>query len=387
MPLFAVPADVSFRDITDRVITSLWSQRLVGAYSRRRDLMSALAGGAELSEVWPMGSWVLTTVGRIIAGEPFDDATRLAGAFLRAATLPARCRVGGVDYHLDRLPGGNRFVAGTDPAALEELVPLALLDQTRHDRAQQVERRLAADLVETLTADDVPQAALRAALQACGLSSDDDHVVLVASVAAAWLEELVHPVRAAVAETSEGSIAVAPVTDPSGTPATLRERARHLAIASPLAIGVSEPGTTPHGLAAALTEARHAYDHARRRPGRARVVSCAELPSHELLLAGLPATTRTAFAERLLAPVIRYDGSHKADLLRTLETFLACDGSWTRCADILHLHVNTLRYRLRRVSELTGRDLDSFTDRVDFHLALRLRSWNTRTGDPRLPRR
>jgi len=37
------------------------------------------------------------------------------------------------------------------------------------------------------------------------------------------------------------------------------------------------------------------------------------------------------------------------------------------------VHVNTVRYRIRRVEELTGRDLSSLTDQVDFLLALRIR--------------
>jgi DNA-binding PucR family transcriptional regulator len=37
----------------------------------------------------------------------------------------------------------------------------------------------------------------------------------------------------------------------------------------------------------------------------------------------------------------------------------------------LHVHVNTVRYRVQRVEELTGRDLSSFEDRVDVFLALR----------------
>lgn len=38
----------------------------------------------------------------------------------------------------------------------------------------------------------------------------------------------------------------------------------------------------------------------------------------------------------------------------------------------MHVHVNTLRYRIRRIEELTGRDLSRFDERVDFFLALRL---------------
>jgi DNA-binding PucR family transcriptional regulator len=51
--------------------------------------------------------------------------------------------------------------------------------------------------------------------------------------------------------------------------------------------------------------------------------------------------------------------------------FLDRSGSWNRCAAELHVHVNTLRYRIRRIEELTGRDLGTLENRVDFFLALR----------------
>ena len=63
---------------------------------------------------------------------------------------------------------------------------------------------------------------------------------------------------------------------------------------------------------------------------------------------------------------------HRAELIPTLEAFLACDGSWTRCAARLHLHVNTLRYRIGRIEQLTGRDLARLEDKLDFFLALRM---------------
>ena len=46
-------------------------------------------------------------------------------------------------------------------------------------------------------------------------------------------------------------------------------------------------------------------------------------------------------------------------------------GSWSRTAESLHLHVNTVRYRIERVEQLTGRDLSQFEDRVDVFLALK----------------
>jgi DNA-binding PucR family transcriptional regulator len=73
----------------------------------------------------------------------------------------------------------------------------------------------------------------------------------------------------------------------------------------------------------------------------------------------------------VLNAVLDYDAAHQAGLRETLEAFLDCSGSWSRTAQRLHLHVNTVRYRIGRVEELTGRDLSRLEDRVDVFLALR----------------
>ncbi|HEY0696960.1 MAG TPA: helix-turn-helix domain-containing protein, partial [Micromonospora sp.] len=138
-----------------------------------------------------------------------------------------------------------------------------------------------------------------------------------------------------------------------------------------LAIGASEAATGPVGLAAALITARHAHARALRHAEPVAILSSGELASHELLLASVPPASRRAFAEQLLAPLRDYDAAHQADLVNTLDTFLRLNGSWTRSAGRLHVHVNTLRYRLQRIEALTGRDLNRFADRVDFYLALR----------------
>jgi hypothetical protein len=49
-------------------------------------------------------------------------------------------------------------------------------------------------------------------------------------------------------------------------------------------------------------------------------------------------------------------------------------GRWEATAQKLHVHVNTLRHRLARCEELTGRDLTSMDNRVDFYIAIRARS-------------
>ncbi|WP_206191157.1 PucR family transcriptional regulator, partial [Streptomyces niveiscabiei] len=108
------------------------------------------------------------------------------------------------------------------------------------------------------------------------------------------------------------------------------------------------------------------------RPGPVSAAGHQELASHVLLLPFVPDDVRRAFTARLLDPLREYDRRHRAELIPTLEAFLDCDGSWTRCASRLHLHVNTLRYRVGRIEQLTGRDLSKLEDKLDFFLALRM---------------
>jgi DNA-binding PucR family transcriptional regulator len=139
-----------------------------------------------------------------------------------------------------------------------------------------------------------------------------------------------------------------------------------------LTVGVSAAVHSPEGLRGALEEARHARRVAAARPGRVCVAGHEELASHVLLLPFVPDDVRRAFTARLLDPLRAYDRRHRAELIPTLEAFLDCDGSWTRCASRLHLHVNTLRYRIGRIEQLTGRDLARLEDKLDFFLALRM---------------
>lgn len=100
------------------------------------------------------------------------------------------------------------------------------------------------------------------------------------------------------------------------------------------------------------------------------VVTAGELASHRVLLASVPTGLRRSYQDRVLGPLLDYDAEHDAELVRTLRIFLECSGSWSRCSRRLHIHVNTLRYRISRVERITGRDLADFATRVDFHLAL-----------------
>jgi hypothetical protein len=145
--------------------------------------------------------------------------------------------------------------------------------------------------------------------------------------------------------------------------------------------GISAPAEGVAALAGALHEAQSARRLATIRAAAAApapvpavcVVTSDEVASHELLLASVPGSVLRSFRDRLLGPLVAYDERHRAELLPTLREFLACSGSWNACAARMYVHVNTVRYRIRRIEELTGRDLSCLDDQVDFFLALRIR--------------
>ncbi|MFF0446732.1 PucR family transcriptional regulator [Streptomyces sp. NPDC004609] len=300
---------------------------------------------------------------------------------------------------------------------LQGVTQLIAVERDRRDAARAVRRRLAQEvleLVQTAAAPAEIAARLRVAAPVLlpGAGNAPHWQVVVARVdwgrggppaeagpvARSLLEEILvdRPAapgtdsfdRIAVAHTGEEAIALVPLpaVPPTGdTPATeegLHADALLDAVRDPLSagladdgrltLGVSAPVSSAEGLRGALEEARHARRVAAARPGRVCAAGHHELASHVLLLPFVPDDVRRAFTARLLDPLREYDRRHRAELIPTLEAFLASDGSWTRCAARLHLHVNTLRYRVGRIEQLTGRDLSRLEDKLDFFLALRM---------------
>jgi purine catabolism regulator len=138
---------------------------------------------------------------------------------------------------------------------------------------------------------------------------------------------------------------------------------------SAIAIGTGSVADDITELRRSLVQARQACELARRR-GNGAVVSHDQTGGHELLLALQDQDVLDAFRETLLSPLEEFDVARGSALVATLRTFLQTGGRWQETADLLHVHVNTLRNRLERVEALTQRSLDSTPDRVDLWLAL-----------------
>jgi DNA-binding PucR family transcriptional regulator len=98
-----------------------------------------------------------------------------------------------------------------------------------------------------------------------------------------------------------------------------------------------------------------------------------DLGTYRLLLSMADPDALRAFADSMLAPLDAYDRAHDGELIRSLQAFLQHNARWESAAAELFVHRHTLRYRMRKVEELTGRDLASSFDRMEFWLALRAR--------------
>jgi hypothetical protein len=382
-------------------LPALLALRLAGEYLRADRLPAAVrVSGPQAGD----GKYSLFAVG----GEP-----RIASWFLACA-----------GHEQDWGP-----VAHELRESVAELAADAALERARLDAGRAGDRKLAEAIVTMLAADGgegpstgTATAEIASLMRAAGLSPEGRYLVAAMSAEAdrmtgpnvdRWRADLAEELAVSY---TEGTL-VAPLDDqivtlvplpPSAVPEALEgfelqeiprpgqgpaahSFAARLREAQPvlesdrsrirLTVGVSTPAEGVTALAGALHEAQSARRLAEMRasgPGLASapavsVVTSDEVASHELLLASVPASVLRSFRERLLGPLLAYDERHRAELLPTLREFLACSGSWNACAATMYVHVNTVRYRIRRIEELTGRDLSRLDDQVDFFLALRIR--------------
>ena len=92
------------------------------------------------------------------------------------------------------------------------------------------------------------------------------------------------------------------------------------------------------------------------------------------LLTGLRGSGEAArFFRKTVEPLIAHDEDHNAELVETLQAFFACHGNLSQTATSLHIHRNTLTYRLQRISGITRLDLNDADARFSLQLGLKLR--------------
>jgi len=119
-------------------------------------------------------------------------------------------------------------------------------------------------------------------------------------------------------------------------------------------------------------EAALALGLARASTGEGRLRTHEELGFYGLVARAVDPEMLDAVAERALEPLTRADARTGGQYVRTLAVFLRSDRRLKPAAGTLHVHVNTLRYRLARIEQLLGADLEDVEARFQLEFAVKL---------------
>ncbi len=335
----------------------------------------AAALGAELAEP------VAAQAGESAPAPFAPDSGELAG---RALAVPVPGRRGGVPVAWLAVASARDPLGDFERLCARQAAIVIGLELMRERVVRETERRLAGDLLADALGDRFDAEELSGRLRPFGIGSEATVLVfdledppaaeatLEAALAEAGVPALVatssvagHPLLCAVVDT-QGA-------DPLGT----ARRARLALTGGPGRNGVRAAVSRPAGVGSlrrAFHEARCALEATSLAGGDApEVASHQDLGAFTLLLALQDDDALRLYSDGLLEPIERTEGEYGGELLRSLEAFIENNGNWERAARQLYCHRHTLRYRIRKIEELTGRDLSRATDRIELWLALRAR--------------
>jgi purine catabolism regulator len=430
-PLFEVPYELPFIALTEQAFTRLVNeqyallQRSIAAQERLQRIvlsergldaivgaLATLVGGAALVFDGRGDARAVRTFRR----ELDDEVVAALGAELRE-----RARRGDgksfVPSHPDLAPRGLALPVGAGdspdrgggvPAAwlvavkdsgglaeidrliLHQAVTVVALELLRRRVADSTERRLAGDVLTAIVAGDLEGAELGRRLEPFGLGGRVSALVVAPGERTSAQACEVALAEALRADAVSGLVAVSGrfvcALMPGFLDDELFEVSERLVERAGEALG-GRPAAGA-GRAVPVGRAREAYHEARcalearelgapangngrNGDGHGAVATFRDLGSFQLLLSLQDSDALRLFCESLLGPIEHGEGHYGGELMRSLEAFIECNGQWESAARRLYCHRHTLRYRIRKVEELTGRDLSSARDRIEFWLALR----------------
>ena len=146
------------------------------------------------------------------------------------------------------------------------------------------------------------------------------------------------------------------------------------------AIGVGGRADLPSQLVRSHREALTALSIRRGSRSANGVTRYDDLGMYRLIAAGSDQREVEHFIDEWLGRLLDYDAEHDSQLCETLSEYLECGGNYDHTAKALVVHRSTVRYRLRRIREISGRDLSEADDK--FNLQVALRAWKMLGGRP-----
>jgi purine catabolism regulator len=310
------------------------------------------------------------------------DHPEIAG---RSLALPVVLRGGGAPQAWLVAVRDSGGLGDFERLILQQAVTVVALELLRQRVMRDTERRLAGDVLAEALSGRLDPGELETRLQPFGVGSEAAVVVLGRSddggngLAAAEgdLERFMAEsgVGALVAARQDLLCAIVDAGDELD-PMSLATRAREALVPQygELRAAISRPAPVA-ALRRSFHEARCALEATALANGASatKVASYRDLGAFQLLLSLQDDQALKLYCDSVLGPLEDASGEYGDELIRSLEAFIEQNGQWEKAARELYCHRHTLRYRIRRVEQLTGRDLSSARDRIEFWLALRAR--------------
>lgn len=392
LPLLTVPVTTPFIAITQAVYAhmaderSAMSERILAAYG---PLTSAAAGDAPLSEIVAALAQLITgwagvydAAGRAVVStaSPVEDIgsvvrrslARFARNGLHASVVDSDSEGAYAIQPLgiDRLRG--LFVYGRPEGGLGQqfthsvagyAARLLSIEMERRHTVAVLERRPGAEVVRRLLSG-ADSARAAQVLATVGLTADRVQVL------SAWSTGLApNDLADAIADTVPEALLL---TSLSGVKAivpaeqTVVDRLRVVMTDSDAGLGGP---VRPHHCPASYRQARQAQAESRRRGDG--LVEAMGLGSAHVLLQLVTPDGLATYADAVLGAV--ENAQNGANLIKSLRSFLASGAMIEQGSTIANVHRHTMRRHLRRIEELSGRNLDNPRDRTDLWLAFEAR--------------
>jgi PucR family transcriptional regulator, purine catabolism regulatory protein len=415
MPLFEVPYEMPFIAITERAAARLVNEQydvLERGTKVHERLERLVIDGGGLGEITASIAGALSGAALVFdgSGNPVarhperglpkaDDASAIAGELSERAGAegshafePEATGDRGLAVPVPGprgAPPAGWLVVLSDNGPLREFERLIAgqasivvgLELMRERVVRETERRLAGDLLADALSGRLDAEELSGRLRPFGVHSEaavlvfelDDPPAAEPALEAALAEAGV-PALVATSAAAGRALLCAVIEGSVRDPVAVGREARGALIgAHPELRAAASRSVGLSSLRRAFHEARCALEATSLNGSGPDVASYRDLGAFTLLLALQDDEALRLYSDGLLEPIQRGEGEYGGELLRSLEAFIENNGNWERAARQLYCHRHTLRYRIRKIEELTGRDLSRATDRIELWLALRAR--------------
>ena len=347
---------------------------------------------SELPNIVALRSWAAThpsaSSGSGVGVMPLQDgaASKSGVGEVVVAPVVAGESVRGYCLVLRTAPASGQQLSAAEEMAAAQGAAAAALEWAKQNAVDVAEERMRATFLDELLASEVAdeQAWIQRGAS-LGYDLNRPHVAwfIEAANVPEWPAPLLQyvdrmDVHAPYSRREQGILLFWPVDNPASgrelkaVAGNLVAQVTAKAPQAKFVMGIGRPAVGPSRWLKSQQQARECWRLGKEWKG-APITYFGDLGLYQLLtaLGGSPEAAR--FFRKTLGKLVSHDGDKNAELVDTLEAFFACHGNLSQTAGLLHIHRNTLAYRLERIAEITQLDLDDADARFSLQLALKLR--------------